>query len=41
MLIRLLSLKFDVPYFNMGVDEFSTYFDSIENQLTLTAFEKA
>lgn len=40
-LIMKNSLKFDVPYFNMGVDEFSTYFDSIENQLTLTAFEKA
>lgn len=40
-LIMKNSLKFDVPYFNMGVDESSIYFDSIENQLTLTAFEKA
>ena len=40
-LIMKNSLKFDVPYFNMGVDESSTYFDSIENQLTVTTFEKA
>ena len=40
-LIMKNSLKFDVPYFNMGVDESITYFDSIENQLTLTTFEKA